>query len=286
MKTVTVLNQKGGVGKTSLCHHLSGELARRGLRVLLVDADPQASLSQGLLGPAQVDAVHPLCSVAAIFAGEPVEPAMIRPTAVEGVDLLVGSIYSAEFNEPRPWELPPGRRTRLARALETIGGLGLGLAYDRVLIDCPPNLNLCSYAALAAADALVVPLQAEDYGAQGLAPVLEFAARCRESDNPALELAGHLLTMVDRRLSVHRMYERRLREDFGPTAFEAVVPRAVAYTEAIAARRPVSHFARGSAAAAAMRAVADELDARLADPVEALSRFASPSSPSSRREVV
>src|SRR5262245_57088834 len=93
MRTVAFLNKKGGVGKTSACHHLSGALGQKGLRVLLVDADPQASLTQGLLGPEVARAIAPRATIAAIFdeAGGPAVGELIRATAVEGVSLLAGS---------------------------------------------------------------------------------------------------------------------------------------------------------------------------------------------------
>ena len=109
MRTVAFLNKKGGVGKTSACHHLSGALARKGLRVLLVDADPQASLSQGLLGPELARALPPSGTIAAIFdeAGGPPVGELVRPTAVEGVSLLAGSEAMEDLNVTRPWETGP-----------------------------------------------------------------------------------------------------------------------------------------------------------------------------------
>src|SRR5206468_9920901 len=98
--------------------------------------------------------------------------------------------------------------------------------YDLVLIDCPPNLHLCSWAALVASDCLVVPLQAEDFGSQGLAPVQEAIAAVQSGPNPDLRLAGYLLTMFDKRLTVHLTYEAMLRELYGEAVFATAFPRA------------------------------------------------------------
>src|SRR5215469_11478764 len=109
MRTVAFLNKKGGVGKTSACHHLSGALGQKGLRVLLVDADPQASLTQGLLGPEVARGIAPRETIAALFdeAGGPPVGELLRATAVEGVSLLAGSEAMEDLNVTRPWETGP-----------------------------------------------------------------------------------------------------------------------------------------------------------------------------------
>ena len=136
--------------------------------------------------------------------------------------------------------------------------------YDLVLIDCPPNLHLCSWAALVAADAVVVPLQAEDYGAQGIASVQEAVAAVRSHANPSLHLLGYLITMFDKRLGIHTMYEATLRQLYGADVFTNAFPLAKDYKEAVAARLPISHYKPKSAAAKATAAVAVELLERCA----------------------
>ena len=131
--------------------------------------------------------------------------------------------------------------------------------YDLVLIDCPPNLHLCSWASMAAASHVVVPLQPEDFGSQGLAPVQEAVAAVQAGPNPALLLAGYLLTMVNRRLTVHATYEAMLRELYGNTVFREVVPRAKDFVEAVASRMPVSEYKPKGAASKAIAAVVAEL---------------------------
>jgi chromosome partitioning protein len=258
MPSVCFLNLKGGVGKTSTCFHLAGALAQRGELVLLVDADPQASLTQGLLGPPATDQLHPSQTVAALFdeLATPLPAALVCQTAIDGLDLIPGSqhLTPANMTPPREWAL---FERCLSDALAE-----LAPAYDMVLIDCPPNLYLCSWAALTASQYVVVPLQAEDFGSQGLKPVQAAIAAVQAGPNPGLRLAGYLLTMVDRRLSIHGTYEAFLRENFPGLVFETTVPRAKDYIEAVANRRPVSSLAPRSAAALAMDAVGVELLAR------------------------
>lgn len=254
--TIAFLNQKGGVGKTSCCHHLAGALAEMGRNVLLVDADPQASLTQGFLGPAEAEELGSGETIAAVLGGESPHPAgVVIRTTVQGIDLLPGSILAADFNATLMGQREPAQARALADFLRLVD-------HELVLIDCPPNLQHCSWSALMAADWVVVPLQPEDYGSQGVAPVLDFL-NSAQRHNPRLGLAGFLLTMVDPRLSIHQTYEERLRKHRGEKVFAHVMPRRAAFAEAIFARTPVTRYAPRSAAAEATRAVAHELMLRV-----------------------
>ena len=209
MPVLTMLNQKGGVGKTSCTHHLAGTLAQMGRRVLLIDNDPQSSLTQGLWGPVAARQVDPAATVAAHLrrrlalsrADHPPDAASPASTSCPARE------RSTSHNVPDPHladpelqaclrELPRRRRDR----------------YDLVMIDCPPNLHLCSWAALVACDHLIVPLQPEDYGAQGIVDVQESVARVIAGPNPTLHLLGYLITMINARKTIHRLYEEMLRE--------------------------------------------------------------------------
>lgn len=261
MPIITALNQKGGVGKTSCTHHLAGTLALMGRRVLLVDNDPQASLTQGFWGPVATSQLDPAATIAALYAGDaPFPDQVIRPTGIEGVDLVPGSRVATDYNVPRPQEADPADQTCLRAFLEEVRD-----RYDLVLIDCPPNLHLCSWAALVASTHLIVPLQPEDYGAQGLGPVQESVDLVTAGPNPGLTLLGFLITMYNARLAIHKMYEALLRQQYGPAVFEARIPYAVDYKEAIAQRRPIAQYKPRGAAARAIRALADEVLARLAE---------------------
>src|SRR4051794_35761285 len=151
------------------------------LPVLVVDADPQASLTQGLLGPEATRTLPPRETIAALFddAGGPPIGELIRPTEVEGVSLLAGSEAMEDLNVTRPWETGPLQFALRDALAEVAGG------FDLALVDCPPNVQLCSWAALVAAAAVVVPLQAEDYGAQGLVAVRRSIRAVQAEANPA-----------------------------------------------------------------------------------------------------
>jgi chromosome partitioning protein len=255
---ITLLNQKGGVGKTSTCHHLAGTLALLGRRVLLVDNDPQSSLTQGLWGPSVALAVDPAETIAAVYAGDAIAERIVKPSGVTGVDLVPGSVHSTRHNVPVPYEAEWDAQTCLRSFLDEIRD-----RYDLALVDCPPNLHLCSWAALVASDFLVVPLQPEDYGAQGIAEVQASVARVVAGPNPALWLLGYLITMVSPRRSIHQLYEGQLRTAYGEDVFAARIPEAAEFVEAVARRMPIATHKPKGAAAKAVKALAEELLKRI-----------------------
>lgn len=266
MPVITLLNQKGGVGKTSLTHHLAGSYGLSGRRVLLIDNDPQASLSQGLLGPATTRKLDPANTLTAIYRGEdPFPEQVIRPSGIANVDLLPGGRAVNAFNRPEPQTEPYELQTVLRTFLEP-----LATRYDLILIDCPPNLCLCSWTALTASDYLVVPLQAEDYGAQGIVDVQESVAMVQASTNPELRLLGYVLMMFNARKTIHRAYETRLRELYGAEVFQTAIPHAADFPEAIAYRKPVQEHKPKGAAARAVRALAEELDGRIVQQITSM----------------
>ncbi len=266
-RTVALLNKKGGVGKTSTCHHLSGALAQLGRRVLLVDTDPQASLTQGLLGPDLARDLPPVETITTIFdTGGPPVSELVRPTEIPGVSILPGSEALEDLNVTRPATTGP-LQYALRDALADVGD-----RFDLVFIDCPPNVQLCSWAALVAADGVVVPLQAEDYGAQGLVAIRRSIRQVQTEANPSLVLIGYLITMFNKAIGVHTTYEADLRQVYGTDVFSAVVPLAKDFKEAVIKRRPVGHYKPRSAPAKAIAALAAELLDRLADRVDNKSR--------------
>jgi chromosome partitioning protein len=260
MPIITALNQKGGVGKTSTCYHLAGTLAHSGRRVLLVDNDPQASLTQGFLGPDATRRLGAADTIAAVYDQVALPEQVIHTTGVAGVELLAGSRLASRFNVPEPhrtdWLLQISLREFLGEVRDR---------YDFVLIDCPPNLHLASWAALVASDALVVPLQPEDFGAQGIVDVQESIARVAAGPNPSLRLLGLLINMANVRAAVHQGFERLLRQEHGSAVFQTVVPNSVDFKEAIVHRKPVSLYKPRGAAAKVIKALSEEIALRLAD---------------------
>jgi len=255
VRTITALNQKGGVGKTSTCHHLAGALASMGKRVLLVDNDPQSSLSQGFWGPVAARDLDPAETIAALYRGDrPFPEQVIRPTGIEGIDVLPGSRVATDFNVPRPFEAPEDVQHCIREFLAEVAG-----SYDLAFIDCPPNLHLCSWAALVASDHLIVPLQPEDYGAQGIIDVQDSVAMVQAGPNPDLTLLGYLMTMHSPRRTIHQLYDERLRALHGGDVFKATVPEAAVFVEAIARRLPIQQYKPKGEPAKAIRTLAAEL---------------------------
>ena len=267
-RTVAFLNQKGGVGKTSTVHHLGGTLASRGLKVLVVDADPQASLTQGLLGPDVAEDLDPRETIAAIFDDSCAVQAcdLVRPTGFANLALLAGSEAAQHYNQPDPWDSGLAQFTLRNALADAAGG------FDIVLIDCPPHIQLWAWSALVAADGVVVPLQAEDYGAQGLKAIRRSIARVQSDPNVRLALIGYLVTMYNKALSVHVTYEGYLRQLHGDDVFTAMIPLAKDYKEAVTYRKPIVEHKPRSAPAKAIAALADEFLARLDARISADSR--------------
>jgi len=252
--TICLINQKGGCGKSSTCFHLAGHFALQGRRVLLTDADPQGSLSQGFFGSAIVETLASGETLAAIFDEDrfAAPHALLRQTSIDGVSLVPANQSLAVHNRPEP-ETAGMQQYALRTFLEEVTD------FDMLLIDCPPNLYQCSWNALVAADFVLVPVPPEDFGTQGLRVVhqaIEHAQRL----NPTLELLGHLVTRADRRLLVHRSYEHKLRELYGDRVLTTVVPEAAAFKVALARRTPVTHDLPTSTAARVMHQLGAELE--------------------------
>jgi chromosome partitioning protein len=276
---VAFLNRKGGVGKTSCCHHLAGCYAQAGRRVLLVDADPQASLTQGFWGPQRTEALAKEETLACLFNDgiDPDPDRLIFPTSVHGVSLLPSSSHLDTHNLPISCD-PGPIQFALRDFLDEVRG-----DFDVILIDCPPNLYLCSWNALLAADFVVAPFQPEDYGSQGIAAIRGAILKARSRLNPRLRLLGYLLTMVQGRLGLHAAYERQLRQLYGADVFETRIPRAKDFAEAVSARMPITSWKPRSAGAQAIADLAAEIEQRVAvlalhgsdEPVVALAGSAS-----------
>jgi chromosome partitioning protein len=255
---IALLNQKGGVGKSSTCHHLAGTLALMGKRVLLVDNDPQSSLTQGLWGPQATRDLDPHRTIDAVYRRGASAGQVVHPSGVEGVDLIPGCRHAGEFNNSLPHRASRDLQFALRDVVREAAG-----RYEMILIDAPPNLHLCSWAALVASDYLIVPLAPEDYASQGIIDVQESIALVAAGPNPRLTLLGYLLTMVAPRKSIHKLYEENLRAEYGGLVFSARVPHAAEFPEAIAHRKPVALYKPRGAAARAVRELADEVLARI-----------------------
>lgn len=241
---ISLINQKGGCGKSSTCFHLGGYFAQAGLNTLLVDADPQGSLSQGFFGSAAVENLAASETLAAIFDDDHYlasPQALVVPTQFDRLSIVRANQSLARHNSPEPERL--GLKQYVLR--EFLDSL---FAFDVCVIDCPPNVYGCSWAAMIAASAVVIPVPPEDFGTQGLRVVHQAIDNARFL-NPVLRLLGHLVTRSDKRLLVHQAYESKLRQLYGEAVLTTVIPEASAFKVSLACRTPVNFYSPKSPSA-------------------------------------
>jgi chromosome partitioning protein len=251
-QVIAFINQKGGVGKTSCCFHLAGALVNP---VVLVDNDPQASLTQSLLGSMATRRLPPSSTVGEAYRREDDTPLNIMPIASGYLIPGCSTLFSInDYIDPQ--EITDGRFANFRRTIRS-------MLASITIIDCPPNIGGCAWAALAAADGVVIPVVADDLSMQGLAPVLEAVATARERLNPRLAFLGFVLTRYRGRQRLARSFREALTEAYPGDVFDAVIPDLAMFGEAMNAREPVTHYAPTSPAAAAIHAVALELLVRL-----------------------
>jgi chromosome partitioning protein len=240
-----VVNQKGGVGKTTTAVNVGACLAEAGERVLLVDLDPQANATSGLGMRANGASTHDLLD------GVPVSR-LAKPSPFPNLDVVMAkSDLAAAAVELAS---RPGGERYLAESLE--GGLA---SYSFVFLDCPPSFGPLTVNALAAADRALVPVQAEYYALEGLSQLLGTIDRVQARLNPRLAVAGILLTMADGRTRLSAEVESELRRHFGDLVFPTTVPRSVRLAEAPSHGLPAIAYDRRSAGAQAYWKVAMEL---------------------------
>ena len=245
---IAVLNQKGGVGKTTTAINLAAYLAKDGHSVLLVDADPQGNSTSGL-GLDKQNQSATLYDV--LFS---------RAQALSSIQKINSKLHIIPSNANLAGaevELVPlaGRELKLRQALD-------GLDYDYVLIDCPPSLGLLTINALTAANSVLIPVQAEYYALEGISQLLSVIQQVRQSINPGLEVLGVLITLFDSRNSLSSHVKQELANYFGAKLFETVVPRNVRLAEAPSYGRTIIEHDKWSKGARAYKALAKEVEKR------------------------
>lgn len=256
MRSIAFTNRKGGVGKSSCVLHLGIRFAQMGLRTLLIDVDPQASLSQGLLGRDALE-IDPGETLAGLYdcVGIPFAN-LIRAGVRENLSLVVGHERMDHFNLPDPWSTG-SVQFALRDALADVAA-----GFDVCLMDNPPTVNLCGWSGLVAAHGVVVPAQLEDFSIQGVSAVLATVDQVRDVANPDLRLLGVLPTMVNKRFAIHASYAANAAEAYGPDLFADAIPAATDYKVAVTLRQGITEYKpRGDASKAVVR-VGDEVLAR------------------------
>ena len=242
MKILSVVNQKGGVGKTTTSVNLTAYLATGRRKILLVDLDPQGNATSGYGIENPEKGVYDV-----LMGNSSIEDAVVE-TSHKNIFLLCATPdlagASVELtNEPK----------RLRSLLEQED------RYDLIVVDAPPSLGPLTVNALVAADGLIIPLQAEYYALEGIAGLLDTIERVRESLNPNLKTLGIVVTMFDQRTTLAQQVEQNVRTHFGETVFWSVIPRNVRLSEAPSYGKPINQFAPTSSGAAAYRRLAEEV---------------------------
>lgn len=247
-KVIAVVNQKGGVGKTTTAINLSAALALAGHRTLLVDCDPQANTTGGLGLPRDLNR----SSIYDVLTSETVASAAIAATAVDGLWLLpsnknlIGANFELVGERNREFRL----RSKLNEVLP---------AYRFVVLDCPPALDLLTLNSLVAADGLLVPMQAEYFALEGISELMSTLDRVAQAFNPGLSLEGVLLTMYDERTNLSQQVAANLLEFFGDKLLKTTIPRNIRLAEAPSHGKPVALYDARSRGAEAYRELALEL---------------------------
>jgi chromosome partitioning protein len=251
-RVLSIVSQKGGVGKTTTAVNLAASLAMTRRRVLLVDLDPQGNATMGC----GVEKTTLERSVGDVLVGDcPAREALI---AIETPPMsLLAANQDLTAAEVHLLSLPVGRETRLRNALKPLRD-----EFDVILVDCPPSLNMLTVNALVAADSVLVPMQCEYYALEGLTALMSTIEQIREAVNPALEIEGVLRTMFDPRNNLANEVSEQLLGHFGDKVFRTIVPRNVRLAEAPSFGKPALLHDRDSRGALAYLALAGEMIGR------------------------
>jgi chromosome partitioning protein len=247
-RVIAIANQKGGVGKTTTAVNLGAALAERSCRVLVIDLDPQGNASTGL----GIDPARRSITIYDVLSGAARMEEAVLATETPGLSVVPGTIDLAGAEIELVGQF--SRETRLARALDPVGG-----SFDYVLVDCPPSLGLLTVNGLAAAEELIVPIQCEYYALEGLGQLLKNVEAVQRGVNPRLRLAGIVLTMFDPRTKLADQVVGEVRGFFGAQVYDTIIPRSIRLAEAPGFGQPITGYDPGSRAAAAYRALAEEV---------------------------
>lgn len=247
-KILAIINQKGGVGKSTTAVNLAAALGAAGKEVLLVDLDPQGNATSGY-GIDKRDIGQ--CVYNVLLGETPVEDVILANVG-KGVDVLPSTISLAGAEVELVNEM--ARENRLKNALGSLRG-----RYDYILIDCPPSLGLLTINALVAADKLLIPIQCEFYALEGVTKLLDSMKRVKSVLNPSLDIYGIVLTMYDSRTNLSKQVVDEVRSFFGNTVFKTLIPRTVKLSEAPSYGQPIIEYAPENKGTEAYNELAQEV---------------------------
>ena len=261
-KVIAIINQKGGVGKTTSCINIGACMAKMGKKVLIVDMDPQGNATTGLGIAKHVEFVNelgkkdvrPVLNIYTVLSGKTdvLNKELIVHTLVEGLDLIPSSIdLSAIEMEMNDY---PNREKVLVKALEPLMG-----KYDYVLLDCPPSMSLITINSMVAATSVLIPVQCEFYAMEGLAQLLDSINIIRKFLNPKLTTYHVLLTMYASRYKLHRQVADEIQKYFDKRLLDARIPVSVRLAEAPSFGKPIITYDKRSVGALAYMRATEEL---------------------------
>lgn len=247
IKTVSILNQKGGVGKTTTAVNLSAAVAAAGNKVLLVDIDPQGNSTSGY----GINKRNITKSSYEVIIGQASAAESIISTKFENVDILPSNMNLAGA-ELEIIDIPK-RESLLRNAVSSVWD-----NYDYIFLDCPPSLGLITLNALTASSTFLVPIQCEYYALEGLSQLMTTVRQIKRLYNPYIELEGVLLTMYDGRLNLTQQVVEEVKKFFPKKVFATVIPRNVKLSEAPSYGEPIMYYDRTSKGAEAYASLARE----------------------------
>ena len=245
---IAIINQKGGVGKSTTAINLAASLGDLGKRVLVVDFDPQGNATSGFgvdkdsLEHDVYDTLMNSVSIEDVVVASPVEGVSVAPATIQlaGAEIELVSVMA--------------RESVLRYVLDPVRS-----SYDYIFVDCPPSLGLLTVNALVAADSLLVPIQCEFYALEGLSKLLESMRMVKGRLNPSLDVFGVVMTMFDARTTLSRQVVEEVRDFFGPKVFDTVIPRNVKLSEAPSHGLPINRYDPRSKGALAYAELAEEV---------------------------
>lgn len=249
MRIVAITNQKGGVGKTTTSINLSAGLALRGLRTLLIDLDSQGNATSGL-GLAKEEG----SSIYAALVEDSDPHAVITPTNQPNLSMI------RSHQELAGCEIELAQRgNHLTRLRDVLDRVRQGGQFDYVFLDCPPSLGVLMTSALAAADEMLVPIQCEYFGLEGLSSIVQIVQQIRDCGaNPNLLLEGIVMTMYDQRANLANQVVKDVRTYFAEVIYDTLIPRTVRLAEAPSFGKPILEYDPSGRGAQAYSALADE----------------------------